>query len=120
MAAAVGVVEAVQQRLGAFAGEPGADVVACQARAEGQRVRGEHRAARLLGLDRRQVDGLGRLLLQLEVRDVAVLRGEHAGDGGGQRAAGGAGRVVLDDGRLRASLGDDEVAQVAGRRRWHR
>ncbi|OPZ03706.1 MAG: hypothetical protein BWZ09_02286 [Alphaproteobacteria bacterium ADurb.BinA305] len=43
---------------------------------------------------------------------MAVLRGEHAGDGGGQRAAGGAGRVVLDDRCLRAGLGDDEVAQV--------
>ena len=113
VAVAVDVVVAVEQRLAALAVEPGAQIDARQARTERDRVRSKHRATRLHRIDRRQVHGLRRFLLQLQVRDARIGAGRDAGDRVGQARGGVGAEVVLHDDRTRARLGAHQVAQMA-------
>ena len=114
---AVDVIQAVEQRLATGAVEARDDVVARQARAERQRMRREHRAARLPGLDARQVHGALGVLLELQVRDARIVGTVDARDDVRQQRFVVHLHVMLDDRRLGAGLGNDEVAHVDRRLR---
>ena len=103
MLAAVADEQAVDQALRAFAGEHRMNVVANQAAAQQNGVRGDVGAASLLNAQRGDVEGLGVFALEHVMRDDGALAGDQFGRGIGERDGTAERDVIFDDGDLACS-----------------
>jgi hypothetical protein len=113
-----GLEQAVEVELRALGAEHGVDLVARQRGPDREEVVVHDAGAVLTHRKAADVEGVQVLALHLDALDVRAFARHEFGDCGGE--CGGAGHqadVGLDDGRLAARTGEDEVAQVAGRRR---
>ncbi|MCX5730489.1 MAG: hypothetical protein NTY18_03850, partial [Deltaproteobacteria bacterium] len=114
-AAAVGHVEAGDDRLGPLAGEAGQHVAARDGSAERAGVRRQAGVRTLVCNQAREVEGRGGLILDLVVVEPGALPQRDLGDTVGEGRLFAESHVGLDQGGLAAGIGHHEHARVAGR-----